>query len=123
MLCRARGVIAAALLAAVITAGDTHAQAPAGSIVTIQLTDRHASLRARAESAARESTDRYREWLGPPARAAFTITDDAAWVGSPEAMNVEARVAYDVARAWLSSPSAPGAPTNGVAWYLSLIHI
>lgn len=111
---RSRGALAAVIFAGACAAGlVAQAVAPAADI---QLSSRASSVRARVELAARESVDRYSEWLAPPPAGVLTVRDAASWRLVRPAMNVESHVAYDIARQWFGRTDSPA--VNAIAWYL-----
>lgn len=115
-----------------------HAQPASGSPeIRARLTPAGEPYRARVVATMQEAGARYAEWLGPLPAGALTITDrprlgppmePQGWVpidlpawSAPRTMDVEAEVAYGLARQWwpslLANPdSAP--LVNGAAWYL-----
>ena len=122
---RTRGLITAAMVAAITGAGSLLAQEPVPiGAVDLKLSDTHFALRPRAERAAAEAAARYGEWLGQPAGSPLTLTDQprgrvfSPW-SSPATMDIEAAVAYGVAHQWWGSPSAADAfVVHGICWYL-----
>lgn len=74
---------------------------------------------SRIANALKESRERYTEWLGPRPDFADTIASDTRWPAAPSSMDVESRVAYEVARRWFGKADPQSGPmVNGVAWYL-----
>lgn len=112
---RDRGSLAAMMLAgACIT--SLAARAAVAPISDIQLGSRASVARDRVELAAKESIDRYGEWLAPSPASPLVIHDAPSWRMVRPAMNVEMHVAYDIARQWLGRTDSPA--VNAIAWYL-----
>lgn len=102
----------------------------------IHLAPQHEHYRPRIEAAARESERRFRDWLGPPPpgmvlvdRESFAGPRDAStpvsldlpWRSAPSTMDVEAMVAFGMARAWWPgwTRDVSARPVvDGLAWYL-----
>lgn len=113
-------------------------EAPPASIgVQIILDAANEPYRSRVAAAAEASVARYREWLGPGPTRSLTITDhpfrgsapaggadvaiDPSWWSKPRAMEVEAHVAFGVARLWfrhLQDVDNAVPLVDSVAWYL-----
>lgn len=78
--------------------------------------------RLRADQALAEALARYTEWLGPrPAGVPDRPDVSAPWRAAPASMDVEAQVAFGVARSWWPQPAADPASqamVDGAAWYL-----
>lgn len=92
--------------------------------------------RVRIAAVTAETVARYREWLGPPPgalqesdapRAAAGATDAALvrvpvpWWPAPQSMDVEAAVAFELARQWWpvrSDDAGAAILVNGAAWFL-----
>lgn len=78
--------------------------------------------RLRADQAFAEAVARCAEWLGPSAGSAPVRVDVAApWRAAPATMDIEAQVAFGVARSWWPQPAADPASqviVDGAAWYL-----
>lgn len=104
--------------------------------VSIHLAPHHEHYRPRVEAAARESVTRFQEWLGPPPPgmmlvdressagppdAGVHVALDLPWRSAPSTMDVEAMVAFGMARAWWPgwTRDATARPVaDGLAWYL-----
>ncbi len=105
--------------------------------VSIYLAPHHEHYRPRVEAAARESVRRFQAWLGPPPpgmmlvdrersagprdAAATRVALDLPWLSAPSTMDVEAMVAFGMARAWWPgwTRDATARPVaDGLAWYL-----
>lgn len=127
-------VAALGLVAAIASVPvESAAQSADDLPITIAFDGSSAATRGRAAHAAREAFTSYVEWLGPPPFNRATLGDDPGatrpaeihlalpWWPAPAAMDVEAAVAYEVARRWFGEPS-PDAQTralvDGIAWYL-----
>lgn len=111
---RRRGAVAV-IFAGLLSAGVL-AQERTAPAIELQLAADDPAIRARADLAARESIERYTEWLGPAGRASFRVAVPPQWSAAPSTMTVEAGVAYELARQWISDQET--ADISGVAWYL-----
>ncbi len=105
-------------------------------VVPIQLAPHHEHYRPRVEAAARESVQQFTQWLGPPPPgmrlvdressaaprdAGVHVSLDLPWLSAPSSMDVEAMVAFGMARAWWPgwTRDASARPiADGLAWYL-----
>jgi hypothetical protein len=78
--------------------------------------------RLRADQAFAEALARCTEWLGPnPAGVPKGIDVRAPWRDAPATMDVEAQVAFGVARSWWPQTAADPVSqsiVDGAAWYL-----
>ena len=78
--------------------------------------------RLRADQAFAEALARCTEWLGPsPAAVPTGIDVPSRWRAAPATMDIEAQVAFGVARSWWPQPAADPASQviiEGAAWYL-----
>jgi hypothetical protein len=78
--------------------------------------------RLRADQAFAEALARCTEWLGAnPAGVPKGIDVDAPWRAAPATLDVEAQVAFGVARSWWPQQAADPvsqAIVDGAAWYL-----
>lgn len=132
---RAAAVLVALVIAAPLpVAGGAQAEKEPG--VAIHLAPQHEHFRPRIEAAARESMRQFPEWLGPPPpgmrlvdressaappEAGVPVLLDLPWRSAPSAMEVEAMVAFGMARAWWPgwTRDATARPVaDGLAWYL-----
>ena len=97
----------------------------------------HERYRTRISAAARESINRYRQWLGPrsdstilidagsggvePIAGTTRVTLELPWLSAAPTMEIEARVAFGLARkwwpGWASHPETRPI-VDGLAWYL-----
>ncbi len=86
------------------------------------------ALEPRIEFAAHETLASYREWLGPPP-VPLTIVDrpggdlatirvHPSWIGVPPTMEVEAEVAFELARRWWRDAPPSALMIDGASWYL-----
>lgn len=123
-----RTAIGAAVVVLALGLQSAHAHAPStveepsrlSPRVDVQLTRASASDRRRADAARDRSVELYTEWLGPLSGAA-PIVVSPAWWPAPATMDVEAQVAFELARTWLGRDRAdPRAArlVDGAAWYL-----
>jgi len=120
--------------AAALSAQPREPQAGVAPALSIELTPDHNHYRTRIASTAQAASAQYRRSLGSPpvrlqigdlghahARNASTVELELPWRSSPPAMEIEAQVAFAMARAWwpgwLADPlSRP--IVDGLAWYL-----
>lgn len=104
--------------------------------VAIHLAPGHERYRPRIEAAARESMRQFPEWLGPPPPgmrlidsessaasrdAGVDVLLDLPWLSAPSTMDVEAMVAFGIARAWWPGWARDDTAqpiADGLAWYL-----
>ncbi|MGE3491698.1 MAG: hypothetical protein AB7N29_16960 [Vicinamibacterales bacterium] len=132
---RAAAILVALAAAAPPLAGGTQ-DAPEQPELAIHLAPRHEHYRPRIRAAARESERRFREWLGPPPpgmvlvdpespqaprNADSPVLLDLPWLSAPPTMDVEAQVAFALARAWWPGWTREVAArplVDGLAWYL-----
>ncbi len=114
---RALAPLSLAVALAIGSATPMFLSAQAPPIPGIELSARSDAIRDRMDAAVRLSFVSYREWLGPPPFDRLAIRD-AGWADSPGQMQVESRVAEQIARAWLERVAGNDAWKDGAAEYL-----